>query len=118
MDKPLVVTDSMEKLALFGEFAPVAALLGTLAILGWIFTTWLRVRHGYPLETSWGKTVAPVASTETTERLRMLATDNARLSAEVASLKDRIAVLERIATDQPARLAQEIETLRADRAVN
>ena len=51
-------------------------------------------------------------STETTERLRLLATENARLAAEVGSLKDRIAVIERIATDSPSRLAHEIDALR------
>ena len=35
-----------------GNFAPVALLLGALAIGGWIFTTWLRIKHGYPLENS------------------------------------------------------------------
>ena len=96
----------------FGEFAPVAALVGLAAIAGWVFTTWLRVKNGYPLEGSWGQQIKPVISTETTERLRMLATENARLAAEVGSLKDRIAVIERIATDMPARLAHDIDALR------
>ena len=96
----------------FGDFAPVAALVGLAAIAGWVFTTWLRVKNGYPLEGSWGQQIKPVISTETTERLRMLATDNARLAAEVGSLKDRIAVIERIATDSPSRLAHEIDALR------
>lgn len=96
----------------FGEFAPVAALVGLAAIAGWVFTTWLRVKNGYPLEGSWGQQIKPVMSTETTERLRLLATENARLAAEVGSLKDRIAVIERIATDSPSRLAHEIDALR------
>ena len=96
----------------FEDFAPVAALVGLAAIAGWVFTTWLRIKNGYPLENSWGKAIHPVISTETTERLRMLATDNARLAAEVGSLKDRIAVIERIATDSPSRLAHEIDALR------
>jgi hypothetical protein len=108
----------MEKMMFIRDMAPVIAILGVMGIGGWIFTTWLRVRHGYPLEGSWGQQIKPVVPTETAERLRMLATDNARLSAEVASLKDRIAVLERIATDQPARLASEIDALRTERAVN
>jgi hypothetical protein len=82
------------------------------AIAGWVFTTWLRVKNGYPLEGSWGQQIKPVMSTETTERLRLLATENARLAAEVGSLKDRIAVIERIATDSPSRLAHEIDALR------
>lgn len=35
------------------------------------------------------------------------------LHAEIARLKDRVEVLERIATDQPRRLADEIERLRS-----
>ena len=34
-------------------------LLGFMAIAGWVFTTWLRIKHGYPLETSWGKALEP-----------------------------------------------------------
>lgn len=102
----------MEKLAFFEIMAPVIALVGIAGVAGWVFTTWLRVKHGYPLETSWGKAVHPVATTETTERLRMLATENAQLRAELSSLKDRTAVLERIATDQSAQLDRQIEDLR------
>lgn len=102
----------MEKIAIFETMAPVIALVGMATVVGWVFTTWLRIKHGYPLENSWGKAIHPLVPTETAERLRMLATDNARLQAEVASLKDRIAVVERIATDSPARLAHEIDALR------
>lgn len=102
----------MDKVAILEAMAPVFAGLGFMGIIGWVITTWLRVKHGYPLETSWGKAVHPVVTTETTERLRLLATDNAQLRAEVASLKDRTAVLERIATDQSAQLDRQIESLR------
>lgn len=104
----------MEKVAIMESLAPVIALVGFAGIIGWVFTTWLRVKHGYPLETSWGKAVHPIASTETTERLRMLATENAQLRAELSSLKDRTAVLERIATDQSTQLDRQIENLRAN----
>ncbi len=102
----------MEKIEIFRTTVPMIAVLGLAGIGGWVLTTWLRIKNGYPLENSWGKAIHPVVPTETAERLRMLATDNARLQAEVASLKDRIAVIERIATDSPARLAHEIDALR------
>jgi hypothetical protein len=35
------------------------------------------------------------------------------LYAEIARLRDRVEVLERIATDQPRRLSQQIEDLRS-----
>ncbi len=108
----------MDKLAFFETMAPVFALVGFAAIAGWVFTTWLRVKHGYPLETSWGKAVHPVASTETNERLRMLATENAQLRAELGSLKDRLANVERIVTDSGYHLTHEIDRLRDERGVN
>lgn len=96
----------------FEAFAPVAALLGVLGIVGWIFTTWLRVRHGYPLENSWGKAVYPRTSDETTERLKLISAENAQLRAELSAVKDRLATVERIVTDGSYRLDREIDALR------
>lgn len=87
-------------------------LLGLIALGSWVFTTWLRIKHGYPLETSWGKAVEPRVTTETAERFRLIAADNAQLRAELSSVKDRLANVERIVTDDSHRIAQEIETLR------
>jgi hypothetical protein len=86
-------------------------ILGMVAILGWIFTTWLRVKHGYPLETSWGKALEPRVTTETTERIKLLTHENAQLRAELGSIKDRLETMERIVTDQPSKLAKEIDAL-------
>lgn len=41
-----------------------------------------------------------------------LAAENDRMKREMQMLKDRIATLERIATDAPSRLSHEIESLR------
>ncbi|WP_066764365.1 hypothetical protein [Sphingobium sp. CCH11-B1] len=95
-----------------GNFAPVALLLGALAIGGWIFTTWLRIKHGYPLENSWGKAVYPRKDEEMVERIKLLSQENAQLRAEVGSMKDRLAVVERIVTDESHQLNHEIERLR------
>jgi hypothetical protein len=102
----------MEKVMVLKELAPMIVAVTMISVLGWVFTTWLRVKNGYPLEGSWGQQIKPVTSNETTERMRMLATENAQLRAEVSSIKDRMAVLERIATDQPLKLAGEIDALR------
>lgn len=88
------------------------ALLALLAIGSWVYTTRLRIQHGYPLETSWGKAVGPAVTTETAERLKLVAGESAQLRAEVAQLKDRVQVLERIVTDKGMRLDREIEALR------
>ncbi|MES2497685.1 MAG: hypothetical protein V4618_16340 [Pseudomonadota bacterium] len=96
----------------FEAFAPVAGLLGVLALAGWVFTTWLRVRHGYPLENSWGKAVYPRTSDEAMERVKLLSGENAQLRAELSAVKDRLATVERIVTDGSYRLDREIDALR------
>ena len=90
-------------------------VIGVLGIIGWMFTTWLRIRHGYPLETSWGKALEPRVTTETAERFKLIASENAQLRAELGSMKDRLANVERIVTDDSHRLTQEIEALRVPR---
>ena len=90
-----------------------AMLLGAVGILGWIFTTWLRIRHGYPLDGAWGQAVYPRTSTETTERIKLLSQENAQLRAELGSIKDRLANVERIVTDDAHGLNREIEQLRS-----
>ena len=89
-------------------------LLGLIAILGWVFTTWLRVRHGYPLETSWGVPIHPKTDRESLERIKLLTNENAQLRAELGSIKDRLENVERIVTDKPSKLAREIEALAID----
>jgi hypothetical protein len=99
-------------LDVLNALAPVAAIIGTMAVGGWIFTTWLRVKHGYPLENSWGKAVYPKTSDEAMERVKLVSQENAQLRAELGSVKDRLAVIERIVTDEGHRLSHEIEALR------
>jgi hypothetical protein len=90
-------------------------VIGLFGICGWVFTTWLRIKHGYPLETSWGKAIEPRITTETAERLKLLSAENAQLRAELGAVKDRVAVVERIVTDESHRLTQEIESLQGAR---
>ena len=100
---------TLEQLA---QYIPLIALLAIVPIGGWVLTTWIRVKHGYPLENSWGKPVYPQKSAETEERVRLLTQENAQLRAEIGSVKDRLATIERIVTDGTYRLDREIETLR------
>lgn len=93
-------------------------VLGGLAIAGWIFTTWLRVRNGYPLEGGWGQAVYPRRNEEMVERVKLLSQENAQLRAEIGSMKDRLVVVERIVTDDSHQLTQEIERLRGPGARN
>ncbi len=95
--------------------APLLAM-GILSIsIGWVITTWLRIKHGYPLENSWGKAIYPQKNEEMAERIKLLSTENAQLRAELGSIKDRLATVERIVTDDSHRLTQEIEALRLPR---
>jgi hypothetical protein len=91
---------------------PAFILLALAAIGGWILTTWMRVKHGYPLEGSWGQELKPGTGNEALERLKLVTAENAQLAAELGALKDRVQVLERIATDGGNRLSREIDSLR------
>lgn len=91
---------------------PFFILVVLAGIGGWVLTTWLRVKHGYPLEGSWGQALKPVQNNEALERLKLVTAENAQLQAELGALKDRVQVLERIATDGGRRLSREIDDLR------
>ncbi len=93
--------------------APAAFGIASVITIGWVSTMWLRMRHGYPLENSWGKPMLPHGGGETIERVKLLSQESAQLRAELGSVKDRLAVLERIATDKGSRLAAEIDSLGA-----
>jgi hypothetical protein len=62
-------------------------MIPMLAIMGWILTTWLRIKHGYPLETSLGKPLEPKITTEAAERFTLISAENAQLRAELGSLR-------------------------------
>lgn len=101
------------KVAFLIELVPVIALLGVIGVVGWVVTTWLRVKNGYPLDGAWGQAVYPKGpDEEMIERIRLLSGENAQLRAELGSIKDRLATVERIVTDASYRLDREIEGLR------
>ena len=102
----------MEKLAMLADMMPVIAVIVLLGVGGWVATTWLRIKHGYPLESTWGQAVYPKTDQEAIERIKLLSGENAQLRAELGSIKDRLATVERIVTDDSHRLTQEIEALR------
>ncbi|MFM5886553.1 MAG: hypothetical protein ACKOQ3_14695 [Novosphingobium sp.] len=88
------------------------ALVSGAGIAGWIHTTRLRIKHGYPLSEAWGQSVYPKATTEEVERIKLLSNENAQLRAELGSVKDRLATVERIVTDGGYGLTHQIEALR------
>jgi len=108
----------MDRLPMIIDAVPMIALIVALGVGGWVFTTWLRIKHGYPLETSWGQPLHPTSDRETKERIKLLTAENAQLRAELGSVKDRMETLERIVTDQPHRLSREIDALAIDKGGN
>jgi len=98
------------------EIFPYLALITTIWVGGWVFTTWLRIKHGYPLENSWGRAMHPTTDKESVERIKLLTGENAQLRAELGSVKDRLETIERIVTDEPARLSREIDQLQLVRS--
>lgn len=99
----------------FEAFAPVAIVVGLAGVAGWVFTTWLRIRNGYPLDGQWGQALYPKRDDETVERVRLLTQENGQLRAELGAIKDRLNNVERIVTDSGSLLTHEIDRLR-DRA--
>ncbi len=86
--------------------------LGGAAIFGWIHTTRLRIQNGYPLDGAWGQALKPSSDNETKQRVALLTQENAELRAELGSIKDRLANVERIVTDGGYTLSSEIDALR------
>ena len=92
----------------FGGPVFVIAIVA-ISTLGWVITTDIRARHGYPLDGEWGGTIHPPGKDETA---RALTAENDQLKVKVGMLEERLKVLERIATDPSRQLADDIEKLR------
>ncbi|WP_419808685.1 hypothetical protein [Sphingomonas sp.] len=85
--------------------------LVAISTIGWVVNNWIRARHGYAPTDDWGK-VTPEDGVEATRKVALLTGENERLHGQVGRLEERIAVLERIATDPATRTAREIDSLR------
>ncbi|MGB5077762.1 MAG: hypothetical protein WBO17_09810 [Sphingorhabdus sp.] len=94
----------------FGGPSFVVALV-LICTAGWIFNTWIRARHGYPLEDEWGGKTERVGA-DSERKIMLLSSENDALNNKISHLEERVAVLERIVTDRAGRLSEEIENLR------
>ena len=81
-----------------------------ISTIGWILTTAIRAKHGYPVEGEWG---GKVDHPDAARQNALLEAENEALRGKLSRVEERIAVLERIATDPAKRLSTEIEDLRA-----
>jgi hypothetical protein len=88
----------------FGELIPVVAILSS----AWVIVTMARLRNR---RTSGELPADGPSETDARDNAR-LAHENERLRLTVGRLEERLAVLERIATDPAERTAREIESLR------
>jgi len=104
----------VEKLQILLEALPWVTGIVAVSVGGWVLTTWLKVKHGYPFENIWGQPMHPSTDREAAERIKLLTNENAQLRAEIGSMKDRLQTVERIITDQPSKLAKEIDALAID----
>lgn len=91
----------------------------SMSTAGWVITSWIRARHGYPLENEWGGSASKSVDedllgqqSQTSRTIQLLSSENERLTGQIGRLEERIAVLERIATDPAERTAREIDGLR------
>lgn len=82
-----------------------------ISTLGWLVSTWIRAKHGYPIENEWSGTTNK-ADPAADRKIELLTNENERLTGQIGRLEERIAVLERIATDPAERTAREIDSLR------
>ena len=86
-------------------------IVGSIS-LSWAFTTWVRARHGYPIDDGAGNIVHKTTSLEDSRKLELLERENGALKGQIGRREERIAVLERIATDPAERTARAIDALR------
>ena len=99
-----------------GWLVPVLIVAAVMASRA--FQTWVRAKHGYPIEDeeSYGRRRSyrgqrgeDIAAER---KIALLSSENERLTGQISRLEERIAVLERIATDPAERVAREIDSLR------
>ena len=97
------------------KLMPLVTIIVVAGVGGSVFSTWLKIKNGYPLSSSWGFPLHPKTDRESAERIKLLTNENAQLRAEIGSVKDRLETVERIVTDEPNRLARDIDALTMDK---
>jgi hypothetical protein len=85
------------------DAAAFIALMTAMILGAALLHSWMRTR---------GQVKAAAGRLEAGRQVELLSSENAGLKAQVGRLEERIAVLERIATDPAARTAHDIDQLR------
>ncbi|GAA0671589.1 hypothetical protein FHT00_001870 [Sphingomonas insulae] len=95
----------------WGILVPIAIF--TVGPASWVINNWIRVRHGYePDRWKSRRERRHGGDPDDARKIMLLTNENDKLTGQVGRLEERIAVLERIATDPAERTAREIEALR------
>jgi hypothetical protein len=84
-------------------FAQFVATMTAIVLLAALLHSWIRTR---------GEVKGAAGGLEAARQVELLSNENAGLKGQVGRLEERIAVLERIATDPAGRTAREIDELR------
>ncbi len=82
-----------------------------MSTIGWVANNWIRAKHGYAPSDDWGRTDGS-GKLDDSRKVQLLTSENEKLTGQVGRLEERIAVLERIATDPAERTARAIDQLR------
>jgi hypothetical protein len=91
-----------------GDIIPIFIIIMTAIVAtAVLILSWMRGRHRLA-ELRAGAAERPQAARE----IELLSSENAGLKGKIGRLEERLAVLERIATDPAERTAREIESLR------
>ena len=95
----------------WGSPAFVIAIIA-MSYAAWLITSWIRAKHGYPIENEWGGMTEKSDGPDAKRQIELLSKENDGLKGQVSRLEERLSVLERIATDPAERTAREIDDLR------
>ena len=83
-----------------------------VSIVGGIVNNLIKARHGIPLAAE------GCGRTPNSAKAEAVFAENEELKHRLAEVTDRLAVLERIVTDEPSRLAREIDALAISKGGN
>jgi hypothetical protein len=87
------------------EWIPILIIVLTITLtVGWLINGLIKTRHLHA--------PAGAEGLEAKRQVELLSNENSGLKGQVGRLEERIAVLERIATDPAHRTAREIDQLR------
>jgi hypothetical protein len=93
----------------WGLMIPIVAI--SVGPIAWVANNWIRAKHGFEPE-SRARSKRRNGDLDGDRKVVLLTNENERLTGQVSRLEERIAVLERIATDPAERTAREIDALR------